>query len=87
MRGRPRRLRRRPSTAPEAIQAPSPGTPWWERWIERLQAELGEYRDLVALRRVETPEALLLQPQQQQLLRLQIKLRLLNGALGAADAQ
>jgi uroporphyrin-III C-methyltransferase len=66
-----------PSTLRETV-APSPGTPWWERWIERLQAELGEYRDLVVLRRVETPESLLLQPQQQQLLRLQIRMRLLT---------
>jgi len=57
---------------------PSPGVPWWERWFERIRMELGEYRDLVRLRRVETPEALLLVPQQQQLVRLQIKLRLLN---------
>ena len=57
---------------------PSPGTPRWERWLERLHSELGDYRDLVRLRRVDTPEALLLVPQQQQLLRLQIKLRLLN---------
>jgi uroporphyrin-3 C-methyltransferase/uroporphyrinogen III methyltransferase/synthase len=40
--------------------------------------ELGEYRDLVRLRRVDTPEGLLLVPQQQQLVRLQIRLRLLN---------
>jgi uroporphyrin-3 C-methyltransferase len=32
----------------------------------------------VVLRRVETPESLLLQPQQQQLLRLQIRMRLLT---------
>jgi uncharacterized protein HemX len=57
---------------------PSPGTPRWERWLERLRSELSDYRDLVRLRRVDTPEALLLVPQQQQLLRLQIKLRLLN---------
>ena len=40
--------------------------------------ELGEYRDLVRLRQVDTPDALLLAPQQQQLVRLQIRLRLLN---------
>ena len=75
-----------PRPAPQAaapgkavdLNAPSPGSRWWERWIERLQSELGEYRDLVRLRQVETPDSLLLQPQQQQLVRLQIKLRLLN---------
>jgi uroporphyrin-3 C-methyltransferase len=60
------------------LQVPSPGSRWWERWFERLQSELGEYRDLVRLRQVEAPDSLLLQPQQQQLVRLQIKLRLLN---------
>ena len=61
-----------------AANAPSPGLPRWERWLERLRSELGDYRDLVRWRRVDTPEALLLVPQQQQLVRLQIKLRLLN---------
>ena len=59
-------------------RTPSPGTPWWERWIERVRTELGEYRDLVRLRRVETPESLLLTPEQQLLVRQQLKLRLLN---------
>jgi uroporphyrin-3 C-methyltransferase/uroporphyrinogen III methyltransferase/synthase len=70
-----------PSTAlPAASDAagPSPGMPWWERWVERLRTELGDYRDLVRLRQVDTPDALLLAPQQQQLVRLQIRLRLLN---------
>ena len=66
-----------PPVGPDAA-LPSPGLPWWERWIERLRMELGEYRDLVRLRQVETPDALLLAPQQQQLVRLQIRLRLLN---------
>jgi uroporphyrin-3 C-methyltransferase len=66
-----------PGSEPAPLEA-SPGTPWWERWLERLQAELGEYRDLITLRRVETADSLLLLPQQQQLVRQQIKLRLLN---------
>ncbi|HTN50662.1 MAG TPA: uroporphyrinogen-III C-methyltransferase [Burkholderiaceae bacterium] len=64
-------------TAADTV-GPSPGAPRWERWLERLRSELGDYRDLVRLRRVDTPESLLLQPQQQQLARLQIKLRLLS---------
>ncbi len=52
--------------------------PAWRRWLDRLRHELGEYRDLVRLRVVDAPEALLLQPQQQQLVRQQIRLRLLN---------
>jgi uncharacterized protein HemX len=67
-----------PESAPGDLAGPSPGTPRWERWLERLRRELGDYRDLVRLRRVDTPEALLLMPQQQQLIRLQIKLRLLS---------
>lgn len=72
-----------PASAASEVQAvdprmPSSGTSWWERWIERARAELGEYRDLVRLRRVDTPEALLLAPQQQHLVRQQLKLRLLN---------
>lgn len=70
-----------PSAAPPAggdAALASHGLPWWERWIERLRMELGEYRDLVRLRQVDTPDALLLAPQQQQLVRLQIRLRLLN---------
>jgi uncharacterized protein HemX len=67
-----------PESAPAEVSGPSPGTPRWERWLERLRRELGDYRDLVRLRRVDTPEALLLTPQQQQLIRLQIKLRLLS---------
>jgi len=52
-----------PSAAPPAAGdtvLPSAGLPWWERWIERLRLELGDYRDLVRLRQVETPDALLL---------------------------
>ncbi|HQR20708.1 MAG TPA: uroporphyrinogen-III C-methyltransferase [Burkholderiaceae bacterium] len=66
-----------PPKSPD-VTAPSPGAPWWERWVEQLRAELGEYRDLVTLRRVDTPDSLLLQPQQQQLVRQQIRLRLLT---------
>jgi uncharacterized protein HemX len=67
------------SAAPQADPlAPSPGLPWWGRWLDRLQSELGEYRDLVRLRRVDAPDAVLLQPQQQQLVRQLIRLRLLN---------
>jgi len=62
----------------DGAHLPSTGVPAWRRWLERLRHELGEYRDLVRLRMVDTPDALLLQPQQQQLVRQQIRLRLLN---------
>lgn len=69
-----------PASAPAPADplAPAPGLPWWGRWLDRLQSELGEYRDLVRLRRVDAPDAVLLQPQQQQLVRQLIRLRLLN---------
>ncbi len=57
-------------------QAPvPPNESAWARVRAWLAAEFGE---LVSLRRIDTPEALLLSPQQQQLVRLQVKLRLLN---------
>lgn len=68
----------RDTTAEGSAPAQGAGTPLWRRWLERLRHELGEYRDLVRLRVVDTPESLLLQPQQQQLVRQQIRLRLLN---------
>lgn len=59
----------------EAAQAPSG---WWERRWHALRSELGEYRDLIRIRRVDTPESVLLEPHQQTLLRQQLRLRLLN---------
>jgi uncharacterized protein HemX len=43
-----------------------------------LQSELGEYRDLIRIRHVDSPEAVLLDAQQQTLVRQQLRLRLLN---------
>ena len=51
---------------------------WWQRQWRALQGELGEYRDLISIRQVESPESLLLDPQQQTLVRQQLRLRLLN---------
>ena len=51
---------------------------WWQRQWRALQGELGEYRDLIHIRQVETPESVLLDPQQQTLVRQQLRLRLLN---------
>ena len=51
---------------------------WWQRQWRALQGELGEYRDLIRIRQVESPESLLLDPQQQTLVRQQLRLRLLN---------
>ena len=73
------RTRRSPAAAPPR---PTPAPPrelqWWERTWDALQRELGEYRDLMRIRVVDTPDALLLGQQQQVLVRQQLRLRLLN---------
>ena len=43
-----------------------------------MQGELGEYRDLIRIRHVDSPESVLLDTQQQTLVRQQLRLRLLN---------
>jgi uroporphyrin-3 C-methyltransferase/uroporphyrinogen III methyltransferase/synthase len=65
---------------PGAAPVPPPPSPlaWWERTWDALQRELGEYRDLVRIRVVDTPDAMLLGQQQQGLVRQQLRLRLLN---------
>lgn len=58
--------------------SPPAGSTKWEQWVERLRSELGEYRDLIRIRNVETADAVLLNQQQQQLVRQLLKLRLSN---------
>ncbi len=70
-------------TAPAAAmsrQAPQPPrqVEWWEHTWESIQRELGEYRDLIRIRAVDAPDAMLLGQQQQALVRQQLRLRLLN---------
>jgi uncharacterized protein HemX len=70
-----------PAAAPPkpARSAPPPrAEAWWERAWESLQRELGEYRDLIRIRTVDAPEPMLLTQQQQNLVRQQLRLRLLN---------
>lgn len=70
-------------TAPASARQ-HPGAPvppplaWWERTWDSIQRELGEYRDLIRIRVVDTPDGLLLGQQQQSLVRQQLRLRLLN---------
>ena len=64
------------SASPPAIK---PGeVSWWERAWTTLQRELGDYRDLIRIRTVDAPDAMLLNQQQQRLVRQQVRLRLLN---------
>lgn len=68
-----------PAASTPAAAEPDPmGTTRWERLIEKLRGELGEYRDLIRIRRVETQDGLLLNQAQQQLVRQQLKLRLFD---------
>jgi uncharacterized protein HemX len=68
-----------PAAARPLSPAPSPREPaWWERAWDSVQRELGEYRDLIRIRVVDTPDAMLLGQQQQMLLRQQLRLRLLD---------
>ena len=57
---------------------PSTAPGWWQRQWRTLQGELGEYRDLIRIRQVDSPESVLLDAQQQTLVRQQLRLRLLN---------
>ncbi|HET9025453.1 MAG TPA: uroporphyrinogen-III C-methyltransferase, partial [Burkholderiaceae bacterium] len=68
------------SSATAGRPAPQPPRElqWWERTWDAIQRELGEYRDLIRIRLVDTPDALLLNQQQQALVRQQLRLRLLS---------
>lgn len=67
-----------PASAPPAEVQPQRQPDWWQRTWDGIQRELGEYRDLIRIRVVETPDAILLSQQQQALVRQQLRLRLLN---------
>ena len=66
------------ATAVAADAAPPSASGWWQRQWRALQGELGEYRDLIRIRHVDSPESVLLDAQQQTLVRQQLRLRLLN---------
>jgi uroporphyrin-3 C-methyltransferase/uroporphyrinogen III methyltransferase/synthase len=65
------------AASPQAPQPPRE-VEWWERAWNSFQRELGEYRDLIRIRAVDAPDAMLLGQQQQALVRQQLRLRLLN---------
>jgi uroporphyrin-III C-methyltransferase len=69
-----------PPVAPPVREetAPSRSEHWWDRALAALRRELQEHSDLIRIHRVDTPEALLLTAPQQQLVRQQIRLRLLS---------
>jgi uncharacterized protein HemX len=51
---------------------------WWERRWDYLQRELDEFRDLIRIRQVEGQDSVLINTQQQTLVRQLLRLRLLN---------
>lgn len=61
-----------------SVEASLPSSGWWARRWHALQSELSEYRDLIRIRIVNSPESVLLDAQQQQLVRQQLRLRFLN---------
>ena len=68
------------ASAPARSEAPSPPKGAWEQvraWVAQ------EFGDLIRIREVETPEALLLSSSQQQLVRERLKLRLLSARQAA----
>ncbi|MFM2069196.1 MAG: hypothetical protein RLZZ584_4105 [Pseudomonadota bacterium] len=63
----------------------------WQHWLARLGVPLGHVwqgvSDLVRVRRIDQPEAMLLAPEQAYFLRENIKLRLLNARLALLSRQ
>lgn len=65
------------STTPQAAQ------PWWQTWPTQMGVAISqEVRNLVRVRRIDNPEAVLMTPEQTYFLRENIKLQLLNARLG-----
>lgn len=61
---------------------------WWQHWGSRIwTASANEARDLVRIRRIDHPDAMLLAPDQAFFLRENLKLKLLNARLGLLARQ
>ncbi|MDR2325246.1 MAG: uroporphyrinogen-III C-methyltransferase [Acidovorax sp.] len=61
---------------------------WWQYWGARVwNASADEARDLVRIRRIDHPDAMLLAPDQAFFLRENLKLKLLNARLGLLSRQ
>ena len=65
-------------------EPPPPSPVWWQRWRDIV---LEEARGLVRVSRIETPEAVLLAPEQAFFLRENLKLKLLNARLSLLARQ
>jgi uroporphyrin-III C-methyltransferase len=70
-----------PSAA--ASPADAAAQPWWKTWPARIGTAVSqEVRNLVRVRRIDNPDAVLMTPEQTYFLRENIKLQLLNARLG-----
>lgn len=81
--------------APSASGEVGPDAPWWqrawtpvERWAgQARQATLAELRELVNVRRIDAPDALLLAPEQGTWLRTNVRLRLTEARIALLSRQ
>ncbi|WP_132979420.1 MULTISPECIES: uroporphyrinogen-III C-methyltransferase [unclassified Pigmentiphaga] len=77
--------------AAETAQAPAGDAPWWQRatawWRPLRDGFLGDMRDLIRIRRIDKPDALLVSPEQGAMVRENLKLRLLNARLALLSRQ
>jgi uroporphyrin-3 C-methyltransferase len=69
---------------PAAAAASAPAVAWWRQGAQSLLEPIG---DLLRIRRIDSPEAMLLSPEQSFFLRENLKLKLLNARLGLLARQ
>lgn len=79
---------RQPAGARGAPARSADDRPWWQSSLERSwEVVRDEARNLVRVRRIEHPEAILLTPEESFFLRENLKLKLLNARLGVLARQ
>ena len=76
-----------PTPAASAAPEPAPASVWPAWWSQGVRQVLEPLRDLVRISRIQSPEALLLSPEQSFFLRENLKLKLLNARLGLLSRQ
>lgn len=80
-----------PQAAPAAAAAPADGASWWTRvvawWRPLRDGFMDDMRDLIRIRRIDKPDALLVSPEQGAMVRENLKLRLLNARLALLSRQ
>ena len=76
-----------PTPTASAAPEPAPASVWPAWWSQGVRQVLEPLRDLVRISRIQSPEALLLSPEQSFFLRENLKLKLLNARLGLLSRQ